>query len=139
MRLRRASGCRGCAGRRALLLAPLASWVTRALARLPPGAKAGPFGPWFEAQYSIRGAWCCDVSDGHELSDDQWKQDADGYLVFIGEPAKWYRIEGYMMRDTTRSGPNPTGHAIVWYTPLRYANGTMEPARIYCFAPGFEG
>ena len=32
----------------------------------PPGA----LHDWFEKQYSVEGAWCCDVSDGYLLEDN---------------------------------------------------------------------
>lgn len=133
--------CSGCQRRRSILRAAIlapALLTSRAFGRLPPGAKPGPFHAWFEAQYNQDGQWCCNVSDGHQLNDDEWKEEKGAYWVLIGKPPVWYRIEPYMMRDVKRSGPNPTGHAIVWYTPENEGD-VLKPGKIYCFAPGFEG
>lgn len=101
------------------------------LVAAPAGADLnGPVHAWFEAQHSISGAWCCNLSDGHLLEDTDWRQDGKGYQVHI--EGEWLAIPDTALRDP-RGGPNPTGKAIVWYTTGVY--GT----HIYCFAPGFQG
>ena len=83
---------------------------------------------WFETQHSAGGAWCCDVSDGHILDDGDWRADGIGYAVRIS--GAWWPVPSDALRDP-KGGPNPTGHAIVWFV-------NAEVPHIYCFAPGFE-
>ncbi len=89
----------------------------------------GPLHDWFEAQHSVRGAWCCDVSDGYILGDDDWdNQGPEGaYRVRVG--TTWYPVPEEAARDP-KGGPNPTGSASVWYVT------TPNGVHIYCFAPG---
>lgn len=84
---------------------------------------------WFENQHSVSGAWCCNVSDGHMLDDNEWRQSAAGYEARIN--GAWAPVPPDAMRDP-KGGPNDTGKAIVWYTI------GDDGVRIYCFAPGFE-
>jgi hypothetical protein len=99
-------------------------------ARAAPPPNADPaLHAWFEAQHSVEGRWCCNISDGHILDDDDWQIVGDGYQVKIA--GEWWGIPAAAMRDP-HGGSNPTGHAIAWYNW-----GPHGPA-IYCFAPGFE-
>lgn len=105
--------------------------ATPALAAPPPGMDPNsPTHQWFEAQHSIGGAWCCDVSDGHVLDDKDWDNlgPNGAYRVRIG--AQWFVIPSDVVRDP-EGGPNPTGHAVAWYLP------TPPGFHIYCFAPGY--
>lgn len=112
----------------ALLIAAAANF---AAAKPPPGIDLNsPLHHWFHAQHSITGAWCCDISDGHILDDSQWRTHGGVYQVKIGNG--WVNVPDKARRDPA-GGPNPTGHAIVWY------NVTPWGIEIYCFAPGFEG
>jgi hypothetical protein len=79
----------------------------------------------------VAGAWCCDVADGHLLGDDEWRMTLLGYQVRIN--GRWLRVPDDALRDPA-GGPNPAGHAIVWYT-VDVADGAV---RLYCFAPGWE-
>lgn len=81
---------------------------------------------WFERQYSVAGAWCCDVSDGHILRNDEWRIVDGHYEVVIS--GRWQVVPDSALRDP-KGGPNPTGAAIAWYR-----NGHLS-----CFAPGFSG
>ena len=90
---------------------------------------SSPTHAWFEQQHATDGAWCCNVSDGHILDDSDWRHGSSAYEVRIN--GDWLTIPLDAMRDP-KGGPNPTGHAIVWYTVNEYG------IRIYCFAPGFE-
>jgi hypothetical protein len=96
----------------------------------PPDADlGGPLHAWFERQHNVRGGWCCDLADGHVLSDDDWRQSGDRYEVRVTDA--WLPVPSEALRDTV-GGPNPTGHAIVWFTANEFG------VRIYCFAPGTE-
>jgi hypothetical protein len=97
----------------------------------PPGANPA-FHAWFEKQYSINGRWCCNEADGHILDDSDWRTNGSGYEVRIN--GNWKLIPPPAMRNTETGGPNPTGHAVVWYI----IGGTGD-IYIYCFAQGFEG
>jgi hypothetical protein len=101
-----------------------------AVARDGDVRRGGLFHPWFESQHNIRGDWCCDISDGHMLSDEEWREtDDQHYQVSIG--GAWIQVPDYALRDP-KGGPNPTGKAIVWYTVW---DGHPH---IYCFAPGWQ-
>jgi hypothetical protein len=99
-----------------------------AYAAPPPDVHpASPRHAWFENQYSVSGAWCCNVSDGHILDDTEWRQGAAGYEVRINKA--WKPVPSDAMRDP-KGGPNETGKAVVWYT------SGLDGPRIYCFCPG---
>jgi hypothetical protein len=118
----------------------MASWrrCTRRLVLVlllsPPAAAAPPpdadptLHIWFERQRSVRGVLCCSIADGHILGDDEWRTNGSFYEVYI--QGEWHRIQPTQLRDPA-GGPNPTGHAVVWYT-------VRDRLIIYCFAPGVE-
>ena len=97
-----------------------------ALARWKPEyGKAGPeVQAWFKNQHNEQGQWCCDESDGHPFFGD-YKINEDG-SVTIHDGDNPHQLPAYMVLK----GPNPTGHAVWWFTD---AGGTH---RDYCFAPG---
>ena len=112
-------------------LAILLLLTTPALADPPPNVDLNsPLHKWFHAQHSVNGIWCCDISDGHVLSDEDWRMASDAYEVRIN--GEWIRVPEKALRDPN-GGPNPTGHAIAWYNISEY--GVM----LYCFAPGWQG
>jgi hypothetical protein len=81
-----------------------------------------PYQEWFAQQRDREGWSCCDHSDAHAVYDAYIKQ------------GKWYvSINGAQFEiqpDQLLDGPNPTGHAVVWY------DGTGDHVTIFCFAPG---
>jgi hypothetical protein len=96
----------------------------------PPGADLdGPLHAWFEHQHSITGAWCCKVADGHILAESDWRAAGGHYEVWID--GTWRPVPATALRDSLGK-PNPTGHAVVWWT--RVGHETV----ILCFAPGTE-
>lgn len=104
-----------------------AAWI--ALAAPPAGVEL-PYHAWFEQQRNLRGGSCCGLGDGHVLADDEWRQRGARYEVLVGET--WHTVEPGMMRDPA-GGPNPTGHAVAWYTVM--ADGDV---RVWCLARGTE-
>jgi|SRR6185312_2235658 len=86
-----------------------------------------PYKEWFRAQHNSAGGWCCDEGDGHAYEDD-YVFDADGN-VHISIDGKPLSVESWKVLK----GPNPTGHAIVWYLM------SVAGAQVYCFAPGQMG
>ena len=105
--------------------------TTPALADPPPNVDLNsPIHKWFHAQHSVAGVWCCDISDGHVLNDEDWRMASDAYEIRIH--GQWIKVPEKALRDPN-GGPNPTGHAIAWYNITPY--GVM----LYCFAPGFSG
>ena len=56
------------------------------------------------------------------------------YLTRISRKGKWYvPIDGThyeIQPNQLLDGPNPTGHAVVWY------DGAGDHVTIFCFAPG---
>jgi hypothetical protein len=96
----------------------------------PPGADLdGPLHTWFEHQHSVTGAWCCKVADGHILAGSDWRSSGGHYEVWINR--KWLMVPATSLRDPL-GGPNPTGHAVVWWTQAG------DETVILCFAPGTE-
>lgn len=110
--------------------------LSLARAKPPLGPLAHPeWHDWFEKQWSIgHKQWCCNVSDGHLLDDDEWRANGNHFEVLI--EGKWYQIPDSAMRDP-KGGPNPTGQAIVWYNMMGVYSGSPIPL-IYCFAPGTQ-
>jgi len=96
----------------------------------PPDAKAdGHLHSWFEHQHSLTGDWCCNVADGHILAATEWRSSGDHYEVWIDHV--WHAVPTAALRDP-RGGPNPTGHAIVWWSKVG------REMVIHCFGPGSE-
>ena len=112
---------------RSLLLATI-FLAFPAFAEPPPGTNLdSPLHQWFEHQYSIRGAWCCSLADGHFLDDQEWRVVGGTFEVWIAD--QWWPVEADKLRDPN-GGQNPTGKAIVWYVI-----GEVGVV-VYCFAPG---
>ncbi len=111
------------------LAAPIILCASAALAH-PAGVPHddSPLSLWFARQHSLRGGWCCDLSDAYYLGDDDWTAARDGYRVRIGD--RWVPVPPDRVRDPA-GGPNPTGNAIVWYGE---SGGAVT---IYCFSPGW--
>jgi hypothetical protein len=94
----------------------------------PPGIdQKGPVHSWFEHQHSISGEWCCRLADGKVLSDSEWRVSGSHYEVWLSN--KWRLVPSRALRSP-EGGPNPTGHAIVWWTRIE------REVIILCFAPG---
>ena len=104
-------------------------WCMKAKGAPPPGTDLNSaLHAWFDRQHNVKGGWCCRLSDGHILADDEWRATGNGYQVKID--GDWFDITPNALRDPV-GGPNPTGHAIVWY--LKHSGFGVS---IYCFAPG---
>lgn len=88
------------------------------------GAQPPEVQAWFKNQHNAQGQWCCDESDGHPFYGD-YTINEDGSVTIQG-PDGARTLPAYMVLK----GPNPTGHAVWWYTR---AGGQH---RDYCFAPG---
>lgn len=92
-------------------------------ANAPDGIKQ-----WYTAQHNKNGGWCCDEADGHAFY-GSYSRVHDGSIEFDVDGVH-HRLPSYMILD----GPNPTGHAVWWYTDQ--PDGVH---RDYCFALGAEG
>lgn len=81
-----------------------------------------PLRTWYQQQHDKKGWSCCDHSDAHAVYDPYFKR------------GKWYvPIDGIhheVLPDQLLDGPNPTGHAVVWY------GGAGSHVTIFCFSPG---
>lgn len=84
---------------------------------------------WYAAQRNRNGVWCCDQADGHAFY-GTYSLNKDGSVEFDADGAH-HKLPAYMVL----AGPNPTGHAVWWYTD-HMPNGVH---RDYCFAPGTQG
>lgn len=138
------------------LAAPLA-----ALAKPPPGADLNsPEHAWWQCQRQPGTRQiCCDISDGHNLSDQDWRMvghkdgrvltsdyndepGADvGYQVRVG--GRWYDVPpGKVLAQARNCGPEPDlatrADAKVWYDPDINMYGKITSIVIYCFMPGTE-
>jgi hypothetical protein len=137
-RVRRWLGFRSGGGFVALFVTAMLVWTLAALfdsasPAPPPGTDlTSPVSRWFAKQRSVNGLVCCDVSDGHILSDDDWESRGGVYRVRIND--QWLNVPDYALRDSVTGGPNPTGHAVVWFVGSESNGG----AYITCFAPGTE-
>jgi hypothetical protein len=126
---------------------------TAALAQDPTGQYANsPNAAWFGRQHSSFGGYCCDVADGHMLTDADYTFDPDGGVTLtmkdggkiIIAPAfvhgSWdgmaqvqHGTDAPTFQQTAAPDPNPTGYPVIWYTGQLNAGDT---ANIYCFSPG---
>lgn len=109
----------------ASLLLITAIYAPPAAARDPDGRYANsPYKEWFNTQHNSKGGYCCNDADGHEYDGD-YSFDGEGNvsLTLDGQTVK---IEAWKVLH----GPNPTGHAVVWYV-----QGNAGPMT-FCFAPG---
>jgi hypothetical protein len=97
-----------------------------AVARWKPqyGGQAPEVQAWFKDQHNAQGQWCCDEADGHPFY-GTYTINKDGSVSMNTETGP-HQLPAYMVLK----GPNPTGHAVWWYTD---AGGEH---RDYCFAPG---
>jgi hypothetical protein len=103
--------------------------VRRWLRRRPAQTRAARFYKWFDRQENVVQGSCCGQGDGHILEDDEWRAKADGYDVRIKN--QWFSTSPEMALRRSLEDPNPTGHAVVWYT-IR-----GREIEIYCFSPGW--
>ena len=100
-----------------LLVAFLA---TPALAR----DQTGEHHDWVHGLHSPAGAWCCDISDGHTITDADWQTKNGRYQVRIDR--EWIDVpEGAVIGE-----PNRIGVTIVWYYRM-----DGNPV-VTCFLPG---
>ena len=85
---------------------------------------------WAKRARSKQGVPCCDVADGHRTDYDIR---ADGYWIPNPEKpdAPWLHVPP---ESVVYNAGNPVGEAIVWYVPMRSANGADFFIR--CFVPG---
>jgi hypothetical protein len=96
----------------------------------PPGANPNSeIYKWFDRQENVVQGSCCGEGDGHILNDDEWRAKGDGYEVEIKD--QWFATRPEMALRRSLEDPNPTGHAVVWYTIRE------REVAIYCFAPGW--
>ena len=108
-----------------LALFMLGVFVSHAWPRDLTGKYAqSPDHEWVKSLHSPRGAWCCDLADGHTVLDADWQSKDSHYQV---------RIEGNWIdvpEDAVIGEPNKIGQTIVW---MYRVNG--EPV-VTCFLPG---
>ena len=91
-------------------------------ARWKPEYADAPYREWFAQQHDSDGWSCCDRSDAHAAF-DAYIRKGKWYVPIDGTH---YEIQPNQLLD----GPNPTGHAVVWY------DGAGDHVTIFCFAPG---
>jgi hypothetical protein len=104
-----------------LLLILAAALLNRALAKPPPDADPA-LAPWFHSLHQPdTGISCCDLADCRPTD---YRTVADHYEVYVGD--EWRAVPP---NKVIKRLDNPTGHAIVCWTPL---NGIM------CFVKGPE-
>ena len=83
---------------------------------------------WFKSIKSPNGVPCCDISDGHRT---QWDIRQDDYWIPVPlNEQEWIKIP---KEAIVYNAGNPTGDAVVWWTPL-----STNPGGVYirCFVSG---
>jgi len=106
------------------------AFVTNMLPSIFPTAQArwvskyadAPYRGWFAQQRDGDGWSCCDLSDAHPIY-DAYIKDRKWHVLIDG-------IHYEIQPQQLLKGPNPTGHAIIWY------GGSGDHVTIFCFAPG---
>jgi hypothetical protein len=106
----------------ALALAGSTAAILSAQARWKPEYADAPNHAWFAQQHDREGWSCCDRGDAHPAYDAYIRQ-GNWYVPIDGTH---HQIKPSQLLD----GPNPTGHAVVWY------DGAGDHVTIFCFAPG---
>jgi hypothetical protein len=79
---------------------------------------------WVHGLHSPSGTWCCDLSDGHTITDADWQTKGGRYQVRID--GQWIDVP----EDAVITEPNRIGQTVVWY--VRHDG---VPA-VTCFLPG---
>jgi hypothetical protein len=79
---------------------------------------------WFKALHSPAGSWCCDISDGHAITEAEWRSRDGHYQVLID--AAWIDVPD----DAVITEPNKDGRTVVWF---RHQDGVPV---VTCFMPG---
>ena len=100
----------------------LTAAVGPAQARWKPEYANSPNRAWFAQQHDGKGWSCCDHADAHAVY-DAYISHGKWYVPVEGVH---YEIQPHQLLD----GPNPTGHAIIWY------DGAGDHVTIFCFSPG---
>lgn len=120
---------------RAILVAVILATTTyAALAQKPEHPT--PDAEWFKRQHSVTGAWCCDISDGHRLHEEDVRIASgmhSGWQIRV--EGKWFDVPSDAERGNAVDDPNPTGGPVAWYMIWRQSDGSID-LKIYCFAPG---
>ena len=106
----------------AVVVLAVAGVVQQAQARWKPQYADSPYRGWYEHQRDRRGWSCCARSDAHPVYDAYIKR-GKWHVPIHGRD---YEINPRQLLD----GPNPTGHAVVWY------DSVGDYVFIFCFAPG---
>jgi hypothetical protein len=106
----------------AVVVLAVAGVVQQAQAGWKPQYADSPYRGWYEHQRDRRGWSCCARSDAHPVYDAYIKL-GKWHVPIHGRD---YEINPRQLLD----GPNPTGHAVVWY------DGVGDYVFIFCFAPG---
>lgn len=103
---------------------------SKARADPPQGYAKGPVHDWFQQQKDWKGDSCCSISDGHVLSDTQWRIEGSSYQIRVAH-AWWDVPKKALIHATT----NPVHAPVAWY--YYYRGGDDNPAHItiYCFLP----
>lgn len=87
---------------------------------------------WYGRQHNAQGGYCCSAADGH-IYDGDYALNADGSVTIPAPMGGTINIETGKVLAFNPADPNPTGHAVIWYTGVLSAETT---ANIYCFAIG---
>lgn len=111
-----------------LLLASIAAFsaMPGAYGRPPPDADLR-MAPWFQSlRNPVTGLSCCGQSDGHVLSDSQWRIGRDGYEIRVR--GRWEPVPPEAILNGV---DNPTGGVVAFFPP--------DGNPIYCFVREAEG
>lgn len=99
---------------------------------------------WWECNVQpVTNVVCCRESDGHVLSDGEWRatEKPEGGRVYqVRVNSRWYDVpEGALINDFRKCGPEPNtakqAMAKVWYAPVWNGQSIVD-IKIYCFIAG---
>jgi hypothetical protein len=125
-----------------LLIAILSVLPIAAAAHPPPGTDpSSREHEWWECQRQADNPHqpCCSLTDGHVLSDRQWKVSENHYQVEL--EGRWFTVPDSAVIGTSKTcGAEPDADdrqtAKVWYAPNRAYDGSIMAVTWYCFLPG---
>jgi hypothetical protein len=98
------------------------AFLPQAQARWKAEFGDAPYSAWYKQQHDSAGWSCCERSDAHAVY-DAYIREGRWYVPIEGTD---HEVPPHLVLD----GPNPTGHAVVWY------DGEGDHIDIFCFAPG---
>lgn len=108
-------------------------------APLPGTDLNSPRHAWWECHRMPNGnGSCCSETDGHALTDTEWRMNGDHYQIEV--EGKWWDVPNTTVLTGDTCGPDPLpegqSEAKVWYSLTRDYGSELADVHVYCFLPG---